>query len=81
MSRSRYDNHGETMRILGESLIQYSIGYDRAKIVYDAYTEGLKVGSRVPVWEMLADAYALGVMDGKRSERQRRRRHNVSTEV
>lgn len=78
---SRYDNRSETMRVLGESLIQYSTGYNRSKIIYDAYMKGLNPLDRVPIWEMMADAYALGVMDGKRSERQRRRRHDAGAEV
>jgi hypothetical protein len=78
---SRYDNRSETMRVLGESLIQYSMGYERAKIVYDAYMDNLNPHDRVPVWEMMADAYALGVMDGKHSERQRRRGKDAGKEV
>jgi hypothetical protein len=72
----------ETMRVLGESLLQYRFGFDRTDVIYKAFMQNLKPFERVPIREMMADAYALGVMDGKRMERQRRKDgHNAGKEV
>ena len=68
---SRYD-HNETMRIIGHSCIQ-SASLKRIDPIYDAFMDNIKPGQKVNVREMMIDAYALGVMDGKRNERQRRR--------
>lgn len=78
---SRYDSN-ETMRIIGASEIQYAQGYDRIKPIYAAYIKDLPFFRKADAIEMMADAYALGVMDGKRSERERRKgATNVSKEV
>lgn len=78
---SKYDND-ETMRVIGNSLIQYSQGYERIKPIYKAYITSTKPFRKVEIPNMMADAYALGYMDGKRSERERRKgATNVSKEV
>ena len=78
---NRYDSN-ETMRIIGASEIQYAQGYDRIKPIYEAYIKELPPGRVMKAVEMMVDAYALGVMDGKRSERERRKgATNVSKEV
>ena len=68
---NRYDSN-ETMRIIGHSCIQ-SKSLDRIDPIYAAFMDNIKPGQKVNVRELMIDAYALGVMDGKRSERQRRK--------
>ena len=77
---SRYDSN-ETMRIIGHSCIQ-SRNLKRIDPIYDAFMDNIKPGQKVNVRELMIDAYALGVMDGKRIERQRRKgSSHVSKEV
>lgn len=74
MGSNRY-SHNETMRILGES--RYLSRMSEMKPLLDikaAYMEEMKEGRRVPVLEMMSDAYVWGIIEGKRIERARRKK-------